>query len=202
MVEQASSGKSASFAVCEVKVAWDAAALCGPGFAPVASAPLPDHVLVFRVGDRAGREVVNSSWCYDTEARRDRWDAAERNYLDAVSRALVVLHQAHGGQRVSVDLHGGSPSRAVNRWPYAPQRWTAAKSAKAQRAFLARLDRASEAYRLVREEITLSLASSEGRLQAAKREEGQQASPPARAGTTVFTGTDGFAVWFAGLDPA
>ncbi|WP_157862365.1 hypothetical protein [Wenjunlia vitaminophila] len=162
------SGETVRVSLDEDRVALDAAKLCGARFVPVASAPLPGHIVVFRPW-KIGRYGGISC----TEAQRVRWQAAARRYLDAVSRALEELHRAHGGRRASVDLYHRVRSWATPGEPFpwpGRRRRTAARSARAQQVFLERLEHAAQEYRPVREEIEALVAAHRAEQQAVQEE--------------------------------
>lgn len=130
----------------------DAEKLCGARFVPVASLPFEDHVVIYRIRHGWG-EAVSCS-----KAESERWADAARTYLDTLSRALEELHRDHGGRRarVEVDLYRGERQWQHLLEPFPWPGWrrrVAARSEKAQRAFLARAELAAEEYRPVREEI-------------------------------------------------
>ncbi|MFB7620687.1 hypothetical protein [Kitasatospora sp. NPDC056181] len=157
-------------AVTEVKVHQDNVRLhatkrCGGAFEPVASVELPEQVKVYRIKGNWGEAVACS------EAERERWSEAESTFLAAVSRALEVLYRAHGGRGATFDLEKGTGAwntiPAPRHWPGWKQR-AVERSEAAQRAFLAEVQRATEAYRPVREEIDRRLAEQRAVRQAAE----------------------------------
>ncbi|WP_112469182.1 hypothetical protein [Streptomyces triticisoli] len=158
--------------VSRVDVRFDADELCGARFVPTASVRYPESIEVYRMGARyAWGDVLSCS-----RADLERWDAAVRDCLDSLSRALEDLYRAHGGRNCKVNLYARERNwthiAGPRHWP-GWQRRLAERSEQAQLAFAAAVQRAEEEYRPVREEIARRLAEhkaqQEARLLARRR---------------------------------
>jgi hypothetical protein len=139
--------------VVRQEVRLDAAGLC-PRFRPSPAVPFPTHVVVYDVrpdGWSERGELISVS-----SAEERAWADARRTYLRTLSRALEQLYRAHGGRgHVEVHLPGGwtgTGLRAPRRWPGWRKR-AAARSERAQRAFLEQAAAAEQLYRPVRKRI-------------------------------------------------
>ncbi|WP_225823862.1 hypothetical protein [Streptomyces naphthomycinicus] len=155
-------------------VKLDGAKLCGARFVPTTSVRCPESIAVYRVDSARGAwgDVFPCS-----QADRERWDAAVRNCLDALSRALEALYRAHGGRSCRIDLYKSSwywvHITEPRRWPRW-QRRLREQSEQAQLAFAAAVQQAEEAYRPVREEIAELLAEYKAEQEAAERARRQE----------------------------
>ncbi|MGK5632790.1 hypothetical protein, partial [Streptomyces sp. URMC 123] len=153
----------------------DLAEMCGARFVRVASVSLPREITYYDV--RAVESTTRGTGhLVCPRDRYEHWQDATLAYLAEVVQATADLYRAHGGTSFSMDLRRGSrswsPPTKPFPWP-GRRRRTAARSAAAQREFLARLERAAAAYLPVRDEIASRLASR------AARPAAPPATPPA-----------------------
>ncbi|MEW1720957.1 hypothetical protein [Streptomyces sp. NPDC093109] len=139
-----------------VEIPLDVKRACGARFIPSASCAFEDSVRVYRPSPNGDEKL------HCTEADLARWAAAERAYLDTLSRALEEFYRAHGGWNARVDLLRGianwTPLPPFLRLPGRRKR-ARIRSHNAQRAFLAAIEPATKTYESVRDEITQRIKS-------------------------------------------
>jgi hypothetical protein len=146
--------------VFKVRVPLDKVRWFRKHFVRVPLLPIPTHVEVYRIDSRyCGREAIP----YST-SEEQRWTAAEQAYRDTARLADDDVCRAHLGlrARLTLDRSWWWEPPPPSPWPWW-QRRRATRSEKAQRAFVAVLERAAEEYRPVRAEI-------ERRLEEIRRE--------------------------------
>ncbi|WP_228447241.1 hypothetical protein [Streptomyces paludis] len=148
------------------EIRLDTRGMCGVRFIPSVSFAFEDSVHVYRAYHRSIDRDKNLR-C--TEADLTRWAAAERTYLDTLSRAVEALYRAHGGRSITVDLyeHRARWDRLGRPVPLPGWRRRATvRSEDAQRAFLAATEPATKAYRSVRVEIAQRISDLKAEEQA------------------------------------
>jgi hypothetical protein len=179
------------------KIRLDARKLCEARFVPMPSVRCPESVEAYRAGHGRGDPLRCS------QAERERWEAATRDCLDALSRALEDLYRAHGGRvgKAKVDLYTGGRSWShipgPRHWP-GWRRRLAERSEQAQLAFAEAVRRAEEEYRPVREEIAGRLAEYKAEQEAAELARRREAERRRSVLHTVASGQ----VWLFGTEAA